>query len=77
MAWIHPVRRKDGTTTYWVRDKRDGRQVSIFGGMTRGEAEMRLEQYKIRRDVEKEGYFDGYDTDRFERRIRETGGGQG
>lgn len=77
MAWIHPVKRKDGTTTYWVRDKRNGRQVSIFGGMTQAEAEMRKEQYLIRRDLEKEGYEDVYDTDYFAKRLRETGGGQG
>lgn len=77
MAWIHPVRRKDGTTTYWVRDKRGGRQISIFGGMTLREAQMRKEQYEIRRDLEKEGYMDVYDTDLFAERLRKTGGGQG
>lgn len=58
MAWIQRVRRKDGTIFYWVRDKRDGKHVVIAGGFTRGEAEMKLEQYNIRRDLEKEGYED-------------------
>jgi len=81
MAWIQQVRRKDGSATYWVRDKRNGRQVSIFGGVTRGEAELKLEQYEIRRDLEKEGYDDryenAYDTDRFMERLKRRGGGIG
>lgn len=81
MAWIQLVRRKDGTTTYWVRDKRKGRQVVIFGGITRGEAELRLEQYEIRRDLEKEGYDDVhedvYDTDKFLAQLKKRGGGIG
>ena len=58
MAWIQPVRHKDGRRTYWIRDKRDGRQIVIPAGQTRGEAELKLEQYVIRRDLEKDGYED-------------------
>jgi hypothetical protein len=62
MAWIKPVRKADGSTTYWVHDRRDGRVLSIAACHTKGEAEMRMEQYKIRRSLEKEGYDDKYQT---------------
>lgn len=62
MAWIQRIKRKDGSFTYWVRDRRDGRQISIDGGRTRQEADMKLEQYRIRRDLEKEGYGDRYEN---------------
>lgn len=58
MAWIQAVRRKDGSRSYWIRDRRDGRQISVAAGITRGEAELMLDQYLIRRDLEKEGYQD-------------------
>lgn len=61
MAWIQPTRHKDGSTAYWIRDKRNGRQIVIPGGSTRGEAELKLEQYEIRRDLEKEGYDDQHE----------------
>lgn len=59
MAWITSTRRKSGEVTWWVRDIRDGRQVCIPAG-SRPEAEMKKEQYEIRRDLEKEGYDDRY-----------------
>lgn len=58
MASIQRVRRRDGTASYWVRDVRCDRQIVIAGGKSRGEAEMKIEQYNIRRDLEKEGYDD-------------------
>ena len=58
MAWIETKRRKDGTVSYWIRDTRDGRAIVILAGFSRSEAEMKLEQYLIRRDLEKEGYDD-------------------
>lgn len=58
MAWIQHVRHKNGDSSYWIRDRRDGRQIVIPAGSTRGEAELKLEQYVIRRDLEKEGYDD-------------------
>lgn len=58
MAWIQVVRHKDGSSGYWIRDRRDGRQIVIPGGNSPGEAELKLEQYRIRRDLEKEGYED-------------------
>jgi len=60
MAWIEARRRKDGTMSWWVRDIRGGRQVCIAAG-SKPEAEMKREQYLIRRDLEKEGYEDGFD----------------
>ena len=62
MAWIEMKIRRDGTTSYWVRDIRGGRQVSIPGGANRKEAEQKLEQYNIRRDLEKEGYDDKHEA---------------
>ena len=59
--WIEQRKRKDGTTTYWLRDRRAGHQIAIEVGNTRSEAELRMEQYVIRRDLEKEGYDDGLD----------------
>jgi len=61
MAWITSSRRKDGSVMWWVRDVRGGRQVCIAAG-TKREAEMKLEQYLIRRDLEKEGYEDRYEV---------------
>ncbi len=60
MAWIEERRLADGSKSWWVRDRRDGRQIVIAGGATKQEAEMRLEQYTIRRDLEKEGHFDRF-----------------
>lgn len=61
MAWIQPTRRKDGAVTYWIRDVRGGRPIVIDSkAASRPEAEMKLEQYRIRRDLEKEGYDDRY-----------------
>lgn len=59
MAWIEVKFRKDGSRSYWVRDVRDGRQVAIPAA-SRGEAELKLEQYVIRMDIEKEGYDDKF-----------------
>jgi hypothetical protein len=59
-AWLQRVKHKDGTQAWWIRDIRDGRQVVVNGGTTKREAELRLEQYKIRRTLEKEGYDDQY-----------------
>jgi hypothetical protein len=61
MAWLEKRRRKDGSIHYWVRDRRDGRQIVIYAGESVREGEMKLEQYVIRRDLEKEGYNDGYE----------------
>lgn len=57
MAWIEARRRKDGTVSWWVRDIRGGRQVCI-PAFSKGEAELKLEHYLIRKDLEKEGYDD-------------------
>lgn len=61
MAWIQATRRKDGSQTYWVRDRRDGQQIVIAAGATLAEARLKLEQYEIRRDLEKEGYGDSHE----------------
>lgn len=58
MAWIQRVRHKNGTSAYWIRDIRDGQYIVIPAGETRHEAELKFEHYKIRRDLEKEGYPD-------------------
>lgn len=58
MAWIQTVRQKDGSRTYWIRDVRNDMQIVIPGGKTRTEAQIKLDQYQIRKDLEKEGYDD-------------------
>lgn len=59
MAWLKAVRRKNGHWFFWIHDRRDGRMISIPAGERQREAELKLEQYVIRRDLEKEGYDDG------------------
>lgn len=61
MAWLEQKVRRDGTKSWRVRDRRGKKQICIPGGPTRVEAEMKMEQYKIRRDLEKEGYGDKYE----------------
>lgn len=58
--WLRSFRHKDGSQGFWINDIRDGKFVSIPAGTSKPEAEMKLEQYKIRRDIEKEGYDDQY-----------------
>lgn len=59
MAWIQFTKHRDGTVTYWIRDVRDGISVVIDSKAgSRSEAEIRLERYVTRRDLEKEGYED-------------------
>lgn len=60
MAWLQRIKRKDGSVFFWVRDRRDGRQISIPGGPSEREADLKREQYEIRKDLEKEGYEDKY-----------------
>lgn len=60
MAWLSFTRKKDGSLTWWVRDIRGGRQISIPAD-SRADAEQKKEQYEIRRDLEKEGYDDKYE----------------
>lgn len=54
MAWIEARQRSDGSTTYWIRDRRDGRQIVIATtARTRAEADLLLEQYVIRHELQK------------------------
>jgi hypothetical protein len=62
MAWLQKVKRKDGSLFFWIRDRRDGRQIVIPGGPKEPEATLKKEQYEIRRDLEKEGYDDQHET---------------
>jgi len=58
MPWLERRKRADGSVSWWIRDRRDGIAVVIPGGASESEAKMKLEQYKIRKDLEKEGYED-------------------
>jgi hypothetical protein len=60
MAWMEIRKLQDGTETYWVRDKRDGRQIVILVGHTSDEAYKALVRYNIRHSIEKHGYDDKY-----------------
>lgn len=60
MAWLERIRHKNGTESYWIRDFRDGKQIVIKAGETKEEAIDALRRYRVRRDLEKEGYEDKY-----------------
>lgn len=80
MAWIEARRRRDGSTSFWIRDRRGDHQIVIHGGDTREEAEQALDRYKVRRDLEKEGYEDKYQAladSVFGKRLKGTRHGMG
>jgi hypothetical protein len=58
--WIRGFKHKDGSWGYWINDVRNGDFVSIPAGATREEAACKLQQYLIRRELEKAGYDDHY-----------------
>ncbi len=60
MAWIEIRKQSNGVESYWVRDKRDGRQIVILAGYTADEAHKALVKYNIRHSLEKHGYDDKY-----------------
>lgn len=62
MAWIECKKRRDGSISYWIRDRRDGRQVSIPApdGVDRAFVERMMATYLRRRELEKHGYDDQY-----------------
>jgi len=64
MAWILETRNKRGQTKFWIRDKRDGRQIVIEvpDFVDRAFAERMLEKYESRRKLENHGYDDQYAT---------------
>jgi hypothetical protein len=61
MAWVKRIKKADGSVTFWVHDNRDGRVLTIAACNTEGEAQMKIEQYHTRRELEKEGYFDKFE----------------
>jgi hypothetical protein len=61
MQWIERRVSRDGSFEFLIHDYRGGRPITLYAGKSEAEAVMYMEQYKIRRDLEKEGYEDGLD----------------
>lgn len=58
--WLRRFKQGDGSLSFWINDVREGKFISVYAGDKEGEAQMNFEQYKIRRDLEKEGYDDAH-----------------
>ena len=60
MSWLQFVKHKNGSISWWIRDSRDDREVSIFAGDTEDVALIAKLKYDARLELQKSGYDDEY-----------------